>query len=132
MCARRPTPDKGKTSGMNERLAHIAFAVGLLTIGALGQGIGTATGTVQGMVFTADANGGRSVVPAAKISLDGPAHLQLQTDNEGKFAFKAVPPGSYRISAEATGLAATQNVLDFLSGADAAEQLTNRVNQRLK
>jgi hypothetical protein len=96
---------------MNERLAQIAFAVGLLAISALGQGIGTATGTVQGMVFTADANGGRSVVPAAKISLDGPAHLQLQTDNEGKFFFKAVPPGSYRISAEATGLAATQNVL---------------------
>jgi len=102
---------QGKTSGMNERLAQIAFAVGLLTISALGQGIGTATGTVQGMVFTADANGARSVVPAAKISLDGPAHLQLQTDNEGKFLCNAVPPGSYRISAEATGLAATQNVV---------------------
>jgi hypothetical protein len=106
---------------MIRRLAKIAFAMGLLamellamellTIGALGQATGPATGTVQGTVFTADADGGRSVVPAAKISLDGPAHLQLQTDNEGKFACNTVPPGSYRISAEATGLVATQNVV---------------------
>ena len=61
--------------------------------------------------MAADADGGRSVVPAAKISLDGPAHLELQTDNEGKFSFDTVPPGSYRISVEATGLAATQNVV---------------------
>jgi hypothetical protein len=106
---------------MIRRLAKIAFAVGLLAvelltiellaIGALGQATGATTGTVQGTVFTADADGGRSVVPAAKISLDGPAHLELQTDNEGKFSFDTVPPGSYRISVEATGLAATQNVV---------------------
>jgi hypothetical protein len=106
---------------MIRRLAKIAFAMGLLAmelltiellaIGALGQATGATTGTVQGTVFTADADGGRSVVPAAKISLDGPAHLELQTDNEGKFSFDTVPPGSYRISVEATGLAATQNVV---------------------
>jgi len=92
------------------RLAQIVFAIGLLTIGASGQATGPATGTVQGLVFTADADGGRSVVPAAKISLDGPVHLKVQTDNEGKFACNAVPPGSYKVRAEATGLAATQNV----------------------
>ncbi len=96
---------------MIRRLANIAFAIGLLTTRALSQGTGPATGTVQGSVFTTDADGGRSVVPAAKISLDGPVHLEVQTDNEGKFACKAVPPGSYRISAEATGLVATQNVV---------------------
>jgi carboxypeptidase family protein len=96
---------------MIRRLAKLAFAIGLLTIGALGQGTGPATGTVQGLVFTADADGGRSVGPAATISLDGPVHLEVQTDNKGKFACNAVPPGSYRISAEATGLAATQSVV---------------------
>lgn len=101
---------------MIRRPAKTAFAMGLLamgllTIGALGQGADSATGAVQGLAFTADADGGRSVVPAAKISLDGPVHLEVQTDNEGKFACSAVPPGSYRISAEATGLAATQNVV---------------------
>ena len=95
---------------MIRRLAKIVFAIGLLAIGALAQGTGSATGTVRGLVFTADADGGRSVVPAAKISLDGPAHLEVQTNAEGKFACNAVPPGSYRISAEAMGLAATQNV----------------------
>jgi hypothetical protein len=59
---------------MIRRLAKIAFAIGLLTIGALGQSTGPATGTVQGLAFTADADGGRSVVPAAKISLDGPGN----------------------------------------------------------
>jgi hypothetical protein len=96
--------------GMIRRLAQLAFAIGLLVVAALGQSTGPATGTVRGVVFTADADGGRSVVPAAKISLDGPVHLQVQSDNEGKFACNAVPPGSYRVSAEATGLAATQNV----------------------
>lgn len=95
---------------MIRRLAKIVFAIGLLAIGALAQGTGSATGTVRGLVFTADADGGRSVVPAAKISLDGPAHLEVRTNAEGKFACNAVPPGSYRISAEAMGLAATQNV----------------------
>jgi Carboxypeptidase regulatory-like domain len=96
--------------GMIRRLAQLAFAIGLLVVAALGQSTGPATGTVRGVVFTADADGGRSVVPAAKISLDGPVHLQVQSDNEGKFACNAVPPGSYRVSAEATGLGATQNV----------------------
>ena len=96
---------------MIRRLAKIVFVIGLLAIGALGQGTGSATGTVQGVVFTADADGGRSVVLAAKISLDGPVHLEAQTDNEGKFACNAVPPGSYRISAQATGLAAAQSVV---------------------
>jgi hypothetical protein len=95
---------------MIRRLAQIGFAIGFLTIGALGQSTGPAAGTVQGVVFAADADGGRLIVPAAKISLDGPVHLEVQTDNEGKFACNAVPTGSYRISAEATGLAATQNV----------------------
>jgi hypothetical protein len=98
-------------SGMIPRLAKIAFTVGLFAISAFGQSTVQATGTVKGVVFTADADGGHSVVPAAKISLDGPVHLQVQTDNEGKFACNAVPPGSYRISAEATGLSATQNVV---------------------
>jgi hypothetical protein len=62
---------------MIRRPAKIAFAIGLLTIGALGQSTGPAIGTVQGLVFTADRDGGRSVVPAAKISLDGPVHVEV-------------------------------------------------------
>ncbi|MGA9508533.1 MAG: hypothetical protein WBV55_07795 [Candidatus Sulfotelmatobacter sp.] len=43
---------------MIRRLAKIAFAIGSLTIGALGQSTGQATGGVQGVVFTTDADGG--------------------------------------------------------------------------
>ena len=94
-----------------QKVAIMALVLGLIGACAFAQGAGQPTGAVQGLLFTADADGGRSVVPAAKISLDGPVHLEVHADNEGKFACNAVPPGSYRISAEATGLAATQNVI---------------------
>jgi hypothetical protein len=96
---------------MNCKLAKIASAIGLLTISAFAQSTGQVSGVVQGVVFSANADGRRSVVPAAKISLDGPTHIEAQSDSEGKFTFDGVPPGSYRISAEGPELAATQNVL---------------------
>jgi hypothetical protein len=61
-------------------------------------------------VFTLDADGGRSVVPGAKISLDGPAHLEAESDAEGKFAFKAVPAGDYKITTTMPGMAAEENL----------------------
>jgi hypothetical protein len=39
---------------------------------------------VQGMVFSTDANGGRSVVPGAKVSLNGPTPSESSADVEGK------------------------------------------------
>jgi len=49
-------------------------------------------------------------VPGTKLSLVGPVHLQTESDLEGKFAFDAVTPGSYTITADAPGLAATQEI----------------------
>lgn len=95
---------------MIRRLAQIAFAIGLLPISAFGQSTGQATGTVQGMVFTADADGGRSVVPAVKISLDGSSHIETQSTPEGKFVLSAIPAGSYTITAQASGMGATQHI----------------------
>jgi hypothetical protein len=46
---------------MIRRLATIGVAWGLLTSFALSQSAGPVTGTVQGVVFTPDADGGRSV-----------------------------------------------------------------------
>jgi hypothetical protein len=96
---------------MIHNLAKIASAIGLLTMSAFAQCAGQVTGVVQGVVFSANADGSRSVVPAAKISLDGPTHIEARSDSKGRFTFDGVPPGSYRISAEAAELAATQNVL---------------------
>ena len=42
------------------------------------------TGTVWGVVFTADADGGRSIVSGAKISLIGPATRETEADVAGK------------------------------------------------
>ena len=67
-----------KENGMIRRLATIGFAWVLLPTFVLGQSPGPASGTVQGVVFTADADGGRSVVPAAKILLDGQYILKFK------------------------------------------------------
>ena len=92
-------------------LTKLGFALGLLAHFALGQTPGSATGTIQGVVFTANAAGERSVLPAAKISLDGATHVETQSNNEGKFVFSTIPAGSYTITAQAPGMAARESVL---------------------
>ncbi len=47
-------------------------------------------------------------MPGAKISLDGPSHLEAESNNEGKFALNAVPSGAYTLIAQAPGLSTTQ------------------------
>jgi hypothetical protein len=95
---------------MTHKLTKLLIAIALVSTCALAQSTGASTGSVQGTVFTIDADGGRSVVPEAKISLDGPAHLEAESDAEGKFAFKAVPAGDYKIRTTMPGMAAEQNL----------------------
>jgi hypothetical protein len=96
---------------MTQKVASIALALGLIGACAFAQGGGQPHGAVQGLVFITDADGGRSVVPVTKITLDGPAHIEVQSDSEGKFAFSIVPAGSYTITANTPGMAATQSVV---------------------
>jgi hypothetical protein len=96
---------------MTQKVASIALALGLIGACAFAQGGGQPNGAVQGLVFITDADGGRSVVPVTKITLDGPAHIEVQSDSEGKFAFSIVPAGSYTITANTPGMAATQSVV---------------------
>src|ERR1700680_3079834 len=63
-----------------------------------------------GEVFTADVDGGRSVVPGAKISLIGPATRETEADAAGKYVFDALPPGSYDLKAQAPGMIATHTL----------------------
>ena len=95
---------------MIRRLATIASAWVVLANFALAQSRRPATGTVQGLVFTADADGGRSVLPGTRISLDGASHIETQSTPEGKFVLSAIPAGSYTITAQASGMAATQPI----------------------
>jgi len=95
---------------MKQRFPSIALAFGLLIGCALGQTAPEPNGSIQGVIFTTAQDNSRSLVPGTKLSLVGPVHLQTESDLEGKFAFDAVTPGSYTITADAPGLAATQEI----------------------
>jgi hypothetical protein len=62
------------------------------------------------MALTVDATAARAVVPGTKVTLDGPAHAEAESDSEGRFAFTAVPVGSYTITAKAPGMTRQQSV----------------------
>ena len=92
------------------RIVTILFAIGLLATCSFAQGPPETTGTVQGVLFTLDPSGERSVVPAAEISLDSPIHVETESDGEGKFTINVVPPGTYTISAHRPGMFAAGSV----------------------
>ena len=88
----------------------VYFAFGLFAIAIFAQDPKPAAGTVRGVVFTVDANGAHAVVPATKVALDGPVHLETESDSEGKFAIDSVPAGSYTLTAQAPGMTTQQRV----------------------
>ena len=83
----------------------------LLVSCAFGQNTRQTTGTIQGVVFALGSKGDRSVIPAAKISLDGPTLMKTESEGLGRFAFNEVPPGSYKISAHVPGMTAVRDVI---------------------
>jgi hypothetical protein len=87
-----------------------ALAIGLFAVAASAQDPKPTSGTVRGAVFTVNASGAHAVVPATRVALDGPVHLEAESDSEGKFAIDAVPPGSYTITAQAPGMTAQQSM----------------------
>src|SRR5215471_13894369 len=95
---------------MTHRSVIVALALGLLTAFAFSQSAPQQGGSIEGVVFTTEQDHARSVVPGTKVLLDGASHLEAETDDQGKFAFGAVPAGPYTISAQAPGMVATQNV----------------------
>src|SRR5260370_7243542 len=81
-----------KEISMKHKLAGTAIAIGLLAACVSAQSTGQATGTVDGVMFTVDANGGHAVIPTARISLDGPTPIEAHCDGAHKFTFTASPP----------------------------------------
>jgi hypothetical protein len=92
------------------QLLNIALAIGLFATCASAQSSGSTGGAVRGVVFTLDASAAKAVVPGAKLSLDGPIHVDGASDREGKFEFSAVPSGSYTITGQVPGMTAQQTV----------------------
>ncbi len=65
------------------------------------------TGQLQGTTFVQNSMG-QSYIANAKVTLNGPAIMEVETDEGGKFEFREVQPGTYTMEAAAPGLAATQ------------------------
>jgi TonB dependent receptor len=91
---------------MSAKVRKLMMTVSLLAASAFSQN----TGSVQGVVFTRDADGGRAVVPTAKVSLSGPVACETATGANGEFVFSALPAGSYTLEAHVPGLIAMQTV----------------------
>jgi Carboxypeptidase regulatory-like domain len=104
---------------MTKSLARL-ISIGLLGTCAFAGDTDPKTGALQGTVFTTDADGGRSVVPGAKVSLNGPTPSETSPDAEGKFVFRALQPGSYILKSEACGMTATQVVVGSAGAVPAA------------
>jgi outer membrane receptor protein involved in Fe transport len=99
-----------KEISMKQKFARTVIVMGLLAVCVSAQSTADGNGSVDGVVFTVDANGGHAVIPTARISLDGPTHIEAESDGLGKFAFNAVPPGAYTINAQAPALAASRTI----------------------
>src|ERR1700730_11606849 len=95
---------------MKAIIPTLALVIGLLDASVFAADTKGEAGTVWGVVFTPDADGGRSVVPGAKISLIGPATRETEADAAGKYVFDALPPGSYDLKAQAPGMIATHTL----------------------
>jgi hypothetical protein len=96
---------------MTQKLANLMCVILLGGTWALAQNARQATGTVHGVVVTLDPDGGRSVLPGAKISLSGPAQIEVESDAQGRFTVSGITPGAYEITAKAPGMSAAQNIV---------------------
>lgn len=86
------------------------LAVPFFTASAYGQQPNAATAKVSGTVFVQDSAGNRSVVPGAKVKLDGPASFETETDENGNYVVAAVLPGTYTVEAVSPGLEVRQTL----------------------
>ena len=96
------------------RYRAIHLCLYLVTLWMLGPGYTSAQnipdkGTVEGSVFIVDAEG-RSYVPDAKVTLQGPKLLQTDTDEKGQYSFREVDQGQYTIVAIFPGLQADKDI----------------------
>jgi Carboxypeptidase regulatory-like domain len=71
--------------------------------------IQVATSQVQGTAFVQNSTG-PSYIANANVTLKGPAVMETQTDESGKFEFLELQPGTYTVEVAAPGLVATQVV----------------------
>src|SRR5215469_16330507 len=91
-------------------LLVLAFALSSFTDLAHGTQSNPATAKVAGTVFVQDDAGNRSIVPRAKVKLDGPTAFETETDESGRYLIASVPPGIYAVEAISPGLEIRQTL----------------------
>src|SRR5258708_22756361 len=87
---------------------------------------GTQTGSLTGTVRSSD----RQPVPGVSVTLKSPALLGTRTaitDVNGGYIFKALPPGSYKISYELTGFATVEKSVTLALGSTIPVDVTMTV-----
>src|SRR5580704_16265512 len=90
-------------AGMREWVAYVVSIL-LFVPPAFGQSGSTGSGSIRGDVFTKGTNGEPAVLPGVLIVLHGPITKETESDAKGAFAVDDLPPGTYQIEANASGL----------------------------
>src|SRR5258707_8573518 len=88
---------------MRESVAHVVSIL-LFVLPAFAQNGSIASGSIRGDVFTKGTNGEPAVLPGVRVVLHGPITKETESDAQGEFAIDNLPPGTYEIEANASGL----------------------------
>src|SRR5271165_7625429 len=97
-----------RLSGVSRSMLPLIAACLILVSSATAQ-TDVSTGQVDGTVFVVDTQG-PSYVPGAKVTLSGAVSVERETDQEGRFSFPQVAPGTYTLTAQFPGLEITQSI----------------------
>ena len=96
--------------GIEVKICRVVIGLSLLIASAFAE-TKPETNGVRGVVFTLESDGSRSVVPGAKVSINGATTRETEADAAGEYVFTALPPGFYTFKAQAPGLVAVQAVV---------------------
>ena len=95
--------------------AQAMFCVLIVLTTAANAQSATTPGSINGSVIIVDASG-LSYVPGATVKLSGNGEFEVQSDNEGKFQFPAVVPGTYSMTAQFPSLDAQPRTVVIETG----------------
>jgi hypothetical protein len=111
---------------MNKKISSLIVFIGLVATWVFAGETDVKTGAVQGVVFTSDADGGRSVVPGAKVFLDGPAVRETETDDAAGCApkFPQIIAGDFNLDVSNPRPAAPLSGAGFRDAVQAARTPT--------
>ena len=92
------------------KIVYPLFAMYLLAFAAQAKQGTISRATVKGTVFLRDSAGTESPVAAARVTLEGPATFQAETDPNGEYRIAAVPFGTYTVQVVFPGLEARETI----------------------